>query len=128
MRAVADMGGWAWYQFAGFLRQGNKEALHITSSNFNEPTLMGLLPRAEFVVAFHGSSEAAGEPLVYVGGRWKLGRQKLTEAINATVREHGISAVDAIDDVAPEQLRGVEVSNITNRGKRLERVQFEFSR
>ena len=66
MRAVADLGGWAWYEFAGFLRQRNKECLHIPSTHFDEPTLQSMLPHAGFVVAFHGASKSR-EPVVYVG-------------------------------------------------------------
>jgi len=127
MRAVAELGGWAWYEFAGFLRQGNKEALHITSADFDEPTLKAMLPQAGFVVAFHGSSESK-EPLVYVGGKWKLGRQTISASINAAFREHGIRALDAIDhDVAPH-LRGLGDSSVTNCGKRAQGVQLEFTR
>jgi len=32
MRAVVEAGGWAWYEFAGFLRQGNKSCLHLAST------------------------------------------------------------------------------------------------
>lgn len=127
MRAVAELGGWAWYEFAGFLRQGNKAALHITSIDFDEPTLRSMLPQAGFIVAFHGASESR-ETIVYVGGKWRLGRQTVTESINATYGEHGIRAVDAIDSGVPAHLRGVDDSNITNLGKRAEGVQLEFSR
>jgi phage replication-related protein YjqB (UPF0714/DUF867 family) len=126
MRAVAEVGGWAWYEFAGFLRQGNK-ALHITSTDFDEPTLRSMLPQAGFIVAFHGASESR-ETIVYVGGKWKLGRQTVTESINATSGEHGIQAVDAVDSAVAAHLRGVDDSNITNLGKRAEGVQLEFSR
>lgn len=126
MRAVVEAGGWAWYEFAGFLRKGNKEALHMSSTDFDEATLKSMLPQAGFVVAFHGASES-GEPVVYVGGKWKLGRQTVIESINAGFREHGIRAVDAIDK-APAHLRGLEDSNLTNLGKRGEGVQLEFSR
>jgi phage replication-related protein YjqB (UPF0714/DUF867 family) len=127
MRAVAEPSGWAWYEFAGFLRQGNKEALHISSTRFDEPTLKSMLPQAGFVVAFHGASES-GEPIVYVGGKWKLGRQTLTESINAAFGEHGIKAKDAVESVDAAHLRGLDDSNITNLGKRGEGVQLEFSR
>jgi phage replication-related protein YjqB (UPF0714/DUF867 family) len=127
MRAVAEVGGWAWYEFAGFLRKGNNEALHITSTSFDEPTLKSMLPLAGFVVAFHGASESE-EPLVYVGGKWKSGRRLVTESINATVGDHGIRAADAIDNAVAAHLRGLDDSNITNRGKRQEGVQLEFSR
>jgi phage replication-related protein YjqB (UPF0714/DUF867 family) len=127
MRAVAELGGWAFYDFAGFLRQGNKEALRIASTGFNEPTLTGLLSRAAFVVAFHGAS-LTGEPVAYVGGRWKLGRDALSEAINSSWKEHGIRALDATDSAVSEHLRGLEASNLTNRGRLQEGVQIEFSR
>jgi phage replication-related protein YjqB (UPF0714/DUF867 family) len=127
MRAVVEVGGWAFYEFAGFLRQGNKEALHITSSDFDEPTLTGMLPKAGFVVAFHGAGESE-EPIIYVGGKWKLGRQTVTESINAALGEHGIRAADALDSAVAAHLRGLDDSNITNLGKRAEGVQLEFSR
>jgi phage replication-related protein YjqB (UPF0714/DUF867 family) len=127
MRAVAELGGWAWYEFAGFLRQANKEALHVTSTEFDEPTLKRMLPQAGFVVAFHGASES-GEPLVYIGGKWKLGRQIFTESINNAFGEHGIRAADEIDNAVPAHLRGLDDRNVTNRGKRTEGVQLEFSR
>ena len=127
MRAVAQLGDWAWYEFAGFLRQGNKEGLHITSTEFDEPTLAGLLPKAGFVVAFHGASHAH-EPVVYVGGKWKLGRELVIESINAFSTEHGVRAADATEHDAAAHLCGLQESNITNRGRLTEGVQIEFSR
>jgi len=120
MRTVAELGGWAWYEFAGFLRQGNKEALHVPSTSFDEPTLTGLLAQTAFVVAFHGASDS-GDPVVHVGGRWKVGRRKLIDAINGVSKEDGITAEDAT-------LQGLDESNITNRGLLKEGVQLEFSR
>ena len=127
MRTVAEMGGWAWYEFAGFLRKGNKDALHISSTEFNEPTLKSMLPQTGFIVAFHGASESR-EPIVYVGGKWSLGRRTVIEAINGAFRKHGIRAVDAIDNAVAAHLRGLDDSNITNLGKRAEGIQLEFSR
>jgi len=127
MRAVAEIGGWAWYEFAGFLRKGNKDQLHISSTDFDEPTLKSMLPRAGFVVAFHGASESK-ESIVYVGGKWTLGRRAVIESINGDFGKHGIRAIDAIDSVAPIHLRGLDDSNITNLGKRAEGIQLEFSR
>ena len=127
MRAVVEIGGWAWYELAGFLRKGNKEALHISSTDFDEPTLKSMLPQAGFVVAFHGASES-GEPIVYIGGKWKQGRQTVTDSINAAFREHGIRATDAIDGGIGAHLWGLEDGNITNLGRRAEGIQLEFSR
>lgn len=127
MRAVAELGGWAWYEFAGYLRHGNKERLHIASTEFNEPTLVGLLRRTELIVTFHGSREA-GKPLVFVGGRLKLGRHVMVEAINGSKQRHGIAAIDASQDSGTEQISGLQESNITNRSRMGEGIQMEFSR
>src|SRR5436309_466442 len=107
MRAVADLGGWAWYEFAGFLRQGNREALHLRSTAFNEPALLGLLPQTAFVIAFHGALEAR-EPVVYAGGRFKPGRETIARSINAVFSGHGIRALDATTSDVAERLRGLE--------------------
>jgi phage replication-related protein YjqB (UPF0714/DUF867 family) len=126
LRAVSEMGGWAWYEFAGFLRKGNQAELHIASTSFDEPTLMSMLPQTRFVVAFHGASDA-GEPIVYVGGRWKRACEILSDSINASSRKHGIHAALAHENPVAH-LQGSQESNLTNRGKRAEGVQLEFSR
>jgi phage replication-related protein YjqB (UPF0714/DUF867 family) len=127
MRAVVEAGGWAWYEFAGFLRGGNKAALHLTSTAFDEPTLVKMLPQTSFVMSFHGASEAA-DPVVYVGGKWQMGRQAVVASINHNSGDHGIRAVDAVETPAAAHLQGLDLSNITNRGKRAEGVQLEFTR
>ena len=83
LRVVADMGGWAWYDFAGFLRQGNNDALHITSTQFDEPGLLALLPLTNFVLSLHGASDAR-HPVAYVGGNWQRGRETITAMIDST--------------------------------------------
>jgi phage replication-related protein YjqB (UPF0714/DUF867 family) len=122
LRAISELGGWAWYEFAGFLRSGNQEALHIASTLFDEPTLLALLPRTNFVLTLHGADDN-GDPVVYVGGRWEVGRATITATINATRTKHGIHAVEA-----PARLRGTEPTNLTNRGKLGYGIQLEFSR
>jgi phage replication-related protein YjqB (UPF0714/DUF867 family) len=126
MKSVSDLGNWAWYEFAGFLREGNKDALHITSTCFDEPTLARLLPQTTFVVAFHGASDA-NEAVVYVGGKWKLGRETIIRSINAASKDHGLRAVDAVE-IGAAHLSGLDESNITNRGRLAEGVQMEFSK
>jgi phage replication-related protein YjqB (UPF0714/DUF867 family) len=127
MRAVADMGGWAWYEFAGFLRQANKAELHIGSNTFDEPTLAGLLPRTTFVVSFHGC-DGAEDAVAFVGGLWQAGREAMVASINDKTGDHGITAIDASDDRFPAHLKGVDPANLANRGRLGEGVQIEFSR
>jgi len=109
LRAISDLGGWAWYEFAGFLRKGNQEALHIASTLFDEPTLLALLPRTNFVLTLHGANYTR-DRVVYVGGRWEVGRATMTAMINAATGKHGIEAKEA-----PADLRGTEPTNLTNR-------------
>ncbi len=122
LRAIAEMGNWAWYEFAGFLRKNNKEQLHIASTLFDEPTLLGLIPRTNFVLSVHGSQDM-GEPVVYVGGIWDEGRAAMTAAINAAGSSHGLQAVEA-----PAHMSASEPTNLANRGKLGRGVQLEFSR
>ncbi len=122
LRAVRDAGGWAWYEFAGFLRKGNKDALHITSTLFDEPTLLALLPRTNFVLTLHGAAETSDQ-VVYVGGNWDAGRATIIATVNAATAAHGIQALEA-----PAHLRGGESTNLTNRGKFGHGIQLEFSR
>jgi phage replication-related protein YjqB (UPF0714/DUF867 family) len=122
LRAVTDLGDWAWYEFAGFLRKGNKQALHMASTQFDEPTLLSLLPRTNFILAIHGANETR-EHAAYVGGNWDAGRATITAMINAATTRHGIHASEAA-----AHLRGLEPTNLTNRGKLARGVQLEFSR
>ena len=122
LRAISDLGDWAWYEFAGFLRKGNQEALHIASTLFDEPTLLALLPRTNFVLTLHGANDTS-DPVVYVGGRWEEGRATMTAMINAATAKHGIHATEA-----PAHLGDTEPTNLTNRGKLGHGIQLEFSR
>jgi phage replication-related protein YjqB (UPF0714/DUF867 family) len=122
LRAISELSGWAWYEFAGFLRKGNKEELHITSTVFDEPTLLELLPRTNFVLSLHGSQETRDQ-VVYVGGGWEAGREAMTAMINSAAETHGIQAL-----AAPAHLLGAEPTNLTNCGKLAHGIQLEFSR
>jgi phage replication-related protein YjqB (UPF0714/DUF867 family) len=126
MRAIAEPGGWAWYEFAGFLRKANKENLHITSTQFDEPTLLSLLPRTNFLVTFHGANQT-GDPVAYIGGSWEAGRVTIRNTINAATTVHGILALDAATH-ARGHLHGADPANLTNRGKLAQGIQIEFSR
>jgi phage replication-related protein YjqB (UPF0714/DUF867 family) len=122
LRAISGLGDWAWYEFAGFLRNGNQEKLHIASTLFDEPTLLALLPRTNFVLTLHGASDTSDQ-VAYVGGRWEAGRATITAMINAATATHGIHAREAL-----AHLRGAEPTNLTNRGKLRYGIQLEFSR
>lgn len=119
LRAVAELGNWAWYEFAGFLRKGNRENLYLASNQFDEPTLLGLLPKAGIVVTLHGSQEMSG-PVVGIGGTWSTGRGALIPAINATTAAHGLRA--------EESASGSDPKCLANRGRLGQGIQIELSR
>jgi len=53
--AVAKLGKWAYCVFEGRLPSDNYRRLHITSTGFDEPGLLELLPQTRFVLSFHGA-------------------------------------------------------------------------
>jgi phage replication-related protein YjqB (UPF0714/DUF867 family) len=120
LRAVVELGGWAWYEFAGFLRKGNKESLRIASTSFDEPTLLTLLPQTDFVVTFHGAG-GTSDQITTLNGSWEAGRAALAAAINATAAVHGVRAANTAGP-------SMETADIINRGKRAQGIRLEFSR
>lgn len=102
MRAVAQLGSWAWYEFAGYLRKGNREVLHVPSEDFDEPTLLTLRPKAAFCVEFLGTSQV-GHPFVFVGGNWDVGRRIMSGAINLFCQKHKLNALDPMAHISDLQ-------------------------
>ena len=109
--AGADL---SYYLFEGHKRHGNA-ALHITSSNFDEPQGLALLRRAACVLTVHG--EASETEAVYLGGlntSFKL-------ALSAALERHGYVVAENA------KLQGRDERNICNIGLTGEGVQLELS-
>jgi phage replication-related protein YjqB (UPF0714/DUF867 family) len=109
--AGADL---SYYLFEGHKRQGNA-ALHITSSNFDEPEALALLRRAACVLTVHG--EASEAETVYLGGlnaSLKLALTRGLESRGYAVRENA-------------HLQGLDERNICNMGLTGQGVQLELS-
>lgn len=121
MRSVTELGSWAWYEFIGYLRKGNKDALYVASAEFDEPTLVSLRPRAGFCVEFLGTSQA-GHPFVYVGGNWDVGRRIMSGAINLFCQKHKLKALDPMAQIADLQESVKDVDRSSNL------ITLEFSR
>ena len=122
---VAEMGGWAYYLFEGRLDNDNWSQLHIPSENFDEPTLLELLPQTPFVVSFHGASDEHGQDL-FIGGLFEEGRRTMISELQDTCRALGITQVDATTS-GPRELAGLDPQNITNRGTTGAGIQLEIS-
>lgn len=105
------------YLFEGVRRSGNGE-LHITSTNFDEPTAQHLLERAETVIAVHGRKDGGDIATIWLGGR----ATALRNAISESLRTSGFQTATA------QELPGLESSNICNRGRSTAGVQLELPR
>jgi phage replication-related protein YjqB (UPF0714/DUF867 family) len=103
------------YEFAGVRSSGNY-GLHITSTNYDEPTALEMVGAAEHAIAVHGT--AGSVPLVYVDG---LDRD-LVALIDGNLRAAGFSTSPA----PPEMAAQVE-SNLVNRTATGAGVQLELS-
>jgi phage replication-related protein YjqB (UPF0714/DUF867 family) len=125
LSAVAALGEWAYYIFEGKLANQNYRELHITSTNFDEPTLMNLLPLTNLVLSFHGTNRRRA--LVYVGGLHTEGREALIASLNVEFSQMGLAAIDATTGSYAEEIAGRNPRNITNRGLFRRGMQLEFS-
>ena len=65
---VANIGEYDFYTFEGLMPKHN-ERLHITSTVFDEPTLLKMLDHSDETISIHGYS--GEDPIVYVGGKDK---------------------------------------------------------
>lgn len=107
--------GWSEYRFEG-IKSTDNSVLHITSTNFDEPSCLWLITRSSRAITIHGTRGSA--PVAYVGGLDTLVRDRviaaLTEAdFNAKVARGGIAGINPV--------------NITNRGMSNSGVQVEIT-
>lgn len=105
------------YAFEG-LRTSNNRELHITSTNFDEPTCLNMVRASEHVVAFHGYADTVKHTLI--GGKDLNAKQYVYNALKAA----GFSC-----EVVPAggYLAGSDTENICNKGSRGMGLQLEIS-
>jgi phage replication-related protein YjqB (UPF0714/DUF867 family) len=123
--ATASISGRAFYIFEGIRTRGNRQ-LHIDSTGFDEPTFLELATRCDFILSVHGAN-GNEESMIYVGGLYKEGKALLIDCLNAGLRAVGIAAVDATHHTGGDGIAGLSTQNLTNRGRRRQGVQLEFS-
>lgn len=104
------------YSFEGRKTDGN-EALHITSTAFDEPACLAIVAASDIVLALHGSAEP--EEIVHVGGRDSRLARGFCDALNAT----GFAA--QLDNTADHP--GRLAANVCNRGRSGRGCQLEIS-
>lgn len=107
----------SFYNFSGSRTTDNRR-LHITSSAFDERTALSAAGRAEVVLTVHGQMDP-NEAFVMVGGL----HSELIARLGTSLDMSGFK-------VRPPQggKRGIQHSNICNRGRAGRGVQLEISR
>lgn len=107
-----------YYAFEGWKSSDNGE-LHITSTNFDEPTLLGMLPKNAVTVAYHGYYDNTNKH-TKIGGRNEAMKKEMKRLFD----EAGISSEILPSD---DPIAGVQPENIVNMNKHGEGLQLELS-
>ena len=106
----------AWYSFEGLNGQDNRK-LHITSHNFDEPTVLQALQEAHTVLTIHGLKNSIDEFLMIGGLDTTFGSKLRIE-----LQHQGFIVRDS-----EQAYGGVHATNICNRGCTGKGVQLEIS-
>lgn len=114
--AVAAANGQDYYAFKAVRAIGN-QALHLTSTRFDDPACLELLSECVRTVSYHGCTGDA--PIVHLGGRDSALRRRVGEAL--------AGAGFAVNWHPAEDLDGSESRNICNRNAAGAGVQLELS-
>lgn len=104
-----------YYSFVGKMKSGNR-ILHITSTNFDEPTARALVKETEKTLSIHGCS--GSEKITYIGGLDK----ELSQKVKQSLIEAGFTVKDA-----PSHLSATSAKNICNDNAIGAGVQIELS-
>ncbi|MED4801595.1 poly-gamma-glutamate hydrolase family protein [Bacillus atrophaeus] len=106
------------YLFEGMKRRNN-QALHVTSTRFNEPLALEKVKAHQYALSIHGYRDPNRRHTL-VGGTDLPRAAAVAESLKAS----GFSA-ELVSD--KEQLAGVHPMNIVNRSKKTLGVQLELS-
>lgn len=102
--------------FEGLKPAGNSR-LHITSTNFDEPRCLALVMASDNVLTIHG--ERSEKPVVFLGGK--------DTVLSKHVRTALEDAKYIVEVHKDPNLRGMDLTNICNRGRKRAGVQLELS-
>ncbi|GAA2456895.1 poly-gamma-glutamate hydrolase family protein [Streptomyces macrosporus] len=116
--AVAAGGLMRYYQFDGMKPSGNQD-LHITSSNFDEPTALALVGGARRCLSFHGYTGTTGVAETAIGGL----DAEMVARVRARLESAGFRVI-----TAPSEIAGTNPANICNKTSTSMGVQLEMSR
>lgn len=105
----------SFYSFEG-MKENNIGDLHLTSHNFDEPRVLKLIQKSEFILAIHGYGFKKKTEVIELGG---LDRS-MRERVKIELQELGFQVIDST--IYP----GQHQNNICNRGLTKMGVQLEI--
>lgn len=111
---IREMGNYNYFSFDALISPASD--FHVTSTHYDEPTVLNMMTRCKRVVGCHGKSGT--DLTVYVGGL----DAPLRNAIWTKLTQAGFAC-----EVSPSGIAGVEPDNITNRTKTGAGVQLEIT-
>ncbi len=114
-KSVAQKTGSDLYTFEG-IKKSNNNALHITSSKFDEPIGKKIVANSTRTLSIHGCRGSSN--VTYVGGKDKT----LGAKVKAELKKAGFRVA-----TPPARLAGTNSSNIANENKSKKGVQLELT-
>ncbi|MCX4572293.1 poly-gamma-glutamate hydrolase family protein [Streptomyces sp. NBC_01571] len=105
------------YEFAG-LKSSNNVSLHVTSTNFDEPTCLGIVTSSRRCLSLHGYVGTAGLAETSLGGL----DTDTAERVRDELTRAGFSVIDAA-----QEINGNDLTNIANKTTLAAGVQIEMS-
>lgn len=114
-KLIADSGFYSYYSFEG-IRTTNNAELHVTSTNFDEPTILDMQQHMTKSVMIHGAG--GSDSVIYIGGK----DEQLKASIKKQLELRGFNV-----QPTPRYLEGNSDSNIANLNAQNAGVQLELS-
>lgn len=112
---IAEQGEFNYYTFKA-IRRNHNDALHVTSSHFDEPLLHQMVKNNTTIVSIHGCNGKHSK--VYVGGQ----DHALGQRIESQLRTLGVKT-----EAAPAPINGMSNDNFVNQGQTAQGVQLELT-
>ncbi|HYV92652.1 MAG TPA: poly-gamma-glutamate hydrolase family protein [Chitinophagales bacterium] len=115
--------GYSYYLFEG--KRKNCKRLHITSTNFDEPTLLRLLSTHQDAISIHGMTDELAKDIgadIFIGG---LNRNLITITTKVLL-SYNFRTSNNIENNSL-RLNGTDLNNVTNRCSSRKGMQIEIS-
>lgn len=115
VECLKEYGNYNIFEFKG-IKSSNNSSLHVTSTHYDAPQLLGIMKETDYAISFHGASGT--ESVCYMGGN----DIELRNAIWSALESAGFNV-----QLSPPNIIGENSNNITNRTRKSSGVQIELT-